>query len=129
LDEWNNRRKNIAKLYLSELAEVPDLLLPHVHDRTEPVWHLFVICNAQRDAQQKALLEAGIGTMIHYPIPPHLQPAYANLNLKEGNLPITERLAKEVLSLPIGPSLAIMDAEQIIQIINTNTFKTSNFLL
>ena len=69
----------------------------------EPVWHLFVVRTPERDALQQRLGEAGVGTLIHYPIPPHRQEAYASLGLGEGSFPIAERIHREVLSLPIGP--------------------------
>jgi dTDP-4-amino-4,6-dideoxygalactose transaminase len=102
LDEWNKRRMQVAEQYMQELSGQQQLTLPHVPEWAEPVWHLFVVRHAQRDALQKALTEAGVGTMIHYPIPPHLQPAYADLNLNAGDFPISERIATEVLSLPMG---------------------------
>ena len=80
--------------------------MPNVPDWAEPVWHLFVVRHAQRDALQKSLNDAGIGTMIHYPIPPHMQVAYSELGYKEGTFPIAEKIRKEVLSLPLGPHLA-----------------------
>lgn len=106
LDEWNSRRCMVAGLYLRELASVSALKLPIVPEWAEPVWHLFVICHSQRDALQKSLSEAGVGTMIHYPIPPHLQPAYTCLNRSEGEFPVSEQMSKEVLSLPMGPHLS-----------------------
>lgn len=105
LDEWNERRREVAARYIQELTTVPSLKLPIVPEWTESVWHLFVIRHAQRDAVQNKLTDTGIGTMIHYPIPPHLQPAYAELKLNEGDFPISEQMAKEVLSLPMGPHL------------------------
>lgn len=105
LDEWNERRRQVAAHYLQELFGQHKLTLPHVPEWAEPVWHLFVMRHPQRDALLKALTEAGIGIMIHYPIPPYLQPAYAVLNLNEGDFPLSERMAKEVLSLPMGPHL------------------------
>lgn len=114
LDEWNERRRQVARHYLQELSGVPSLTLPQVPAWAEPVWHLFVVRHARRDALQTALGAAGIGTMIHYPIPPHLQPAYADLNLAEGRFPISERMAKEVLSLPMGPHLDAANCAQVI---------------
>lgn len=105
LDEWNERRMKVARQYLLELNKHPDLILPFVPEWAEPVWHLFVIRHSHRDALQKALTEAGIGTMIHYPIPPHLQPAYSDLRKRSNCFSITERIHNEVLSLPIGPHL------------------------
>ncbi len=115
LDEWNKRRRTVASRYLSELAAVKDLTLPHVPEWVEPVWHLFVVRHAQRDVLQKALVEAGIGTMIHYPISPHLQPAYATLNLSNGDFPISEQMAIEVLSLPMGSHLSEIAIERIVK--------------
>jgi dTDP-4-amino-4,6-dideoxygalactose transaminase/predicted nucleic acid-binding protein len=104
LDEWNGRRKAIAADYLRAMADC-DLVLPYVPEWADPVWHLFVVRSAQREALQKQLGEAGVATMIHYPIPPHLQPAYAELSYKQGDFPIAEVIHREVLSLPIGPHL------------------------
>ena len=102
LDEWNQRRAKLAAQYLRDLAGC-GLILPAVPDWATPVWHLFVIRHKQRDALQKRLGEAGIGSLIHYPIPPHKQGAYAGLGLED--YPIASQLAGEVLSLPIGPHL------------------------
>lgn len=106
LDDWNDRRRQVAILYLSEFCGQQELVLPHVPEWADPVWHLFVVRHAERDGLQIALSEAGVGTMIHYPIPPHLQTAYADLNLNKGAFPIAELMAKEVLSLPMGPHIA-----------------------
>jgi dTDP-4-amino-4,6-dideoxygalactose transaminase len=115
LDEWNDRRRAVAKKYLQYFAAVPELILPGVPDWAEPVWHLFVVRHPQRDALQKKLGEAGIGTLIHYPIPPHRQPAYADFGYGEGDFPISERIASEVLSLPMGPHLVEKDFRDVIQ--------------
>lgn len=104
LDEWNARRKVIAAKYLSQM-EGCDLVLPFVPEWADAVWHLFVVRSQQRDTLQKQLGDAGVSTMIHYPIPPHLQPAYAELNYKQGDFPIAEAIHREVLSLPIGPHM------------------------
>jgi dTDP-4-amino-4,6-dideoxygalactose transaminase len=101
LDEWNARRKVIADIYLKGLAEVPDLTLPYVPDWAEPVWHLFVVRTFERDQLQKHLAGQGIQTLIHYPVPPHKQGAYKELNHLV--LPISERIHREVLSLPMSP--------------------------
>lgn len=114
LDEWNARRKAIAGRYNAELANA-GLILPQVPDWADPVWHLYVIQHPQRDAMQKALTEAGIGTLIHYPIPPHMQQAYRAANFAEGQFPIAERMAKEVLSLPMGPQLHLNDVHRVIE--------------
>jgi dTDP-4-amino-4,6-dideoxygalactose transaminase len=110
LDDWNERRRAVAARYLERLAGVDGLLLPSPEPWAEPVWHLFVVRHPQRDALQAALAEAGVDTIIHYPIPPHLTGAYAR-GFEAGRLPIAELLADEVLSLPMGPQLALADAE------------------
>ena len=112
LDEWNERRRAVATLYLEQLAEVEDLTLPVVADFAEPVWHLFVVRHPQRDALQKRLADTGVDTIIHYPIPPHLSGAYA-AGFEAGSLPVAEQLAAEVLSLPIGPHLSLEDAGRV----------------
>jgi len=113
LDEWNERRKVIADMYLKGLAALSDLTLPYVPDWAEPVWHLFVVRASKRDRLQKYLENQGIQTLIHYPVPPHKQDAYKEMsNLA---LPVADELHREVISLPIGPVLS--ENEQ--NIINT----------
>lgn len=104
LDEWNARRGALAQRYLSGLGG-SELVLPEVPAWADPVWHLFVVRTTQRDALQRDLGDAGIGTLVHYPVPPHRQGAYAGMQLGEGSLPISEQLHREVLSLPLGPHL------------------------
>lgn len=111
LDEWNARRTEIVSRYNTMLA---DLTLPAVSEWASPVWHLYVIRTKKREALQSHLIEAGIGTLIHYPVPPHLQQAYADQGYKQGDFPIAEALAEEVLSLPIGPHLTIEQQEKVI---------------
>ncbi len=113
LDKWNARRGVIAGRYQQGLANC-GLKLPHVPDWAEPVWHLYVVQHPRRDALQKQLGEAGIGTLIHYPIPPHLQGAYANMGLGKGTFPISERIHESVLSLPISPSMTLEQANQVV---------------
>ncbi len=112
LDDWNARRQSLAALYLERLSG-SGLILPEVPAWAEPVWHLFVVRARQRDDLQKRLADAEIGTLIHYPIPPHLQKAYAELGYKEGDFPIAEKLAAEVVSLPIGPHLGVPEVSQV----------------
>jgi dTDP-4-amino-4,6-dideoxygalactose transaminase len=119
LDEWNERRRKLAETYLERLNGVRGVGLPGVPRWAEPCWHLFVIRHPQRDKLQAALKEAGIGTIVHYPLPPHLQGAYADLHLKRGSLPICEKLAEEVLSIPIGPHLTEQSQEAVIRAIET----------
>jgi dTDP-4-amino-4,6-dideoxygalactose transaminase len=112
LDEWNRRRRNIAELYRREL-EGCNLILPYVPEWAEPAYHLFVVRSGQRDALQQYLETQGIGTLIHYPVPPHLQQAYCEIGLAAGTLPISERIHQEVLSLPIGPHVTEAQVETV----------------
>lgn len=114
LDDWNARRAAVAGRYRSELAGLPGLALPAVHDWAEPVWHLFVVRAAERDRLQEHLTGAGVGTLIHYPVAPHRSPAFAELGLRAGSLPVAERLAGEVLSLPMGPHLTTAQVDHVI---------------
>ena len=105
LDEWNSRRRAVAARYLNALGETSALKLPFVPEWAEPVWHLFALRHLQRDELQDSLAKVGIGTQIHYPIPPHLSGAYAQAGWKPGNFQIAEEIAKTELSLPDGPHL------------------------
>jgi dTDP-4-amino-4,6-dideoxygalactose transaminase len=115
LDEWNARRSAIARRYLEAFAALPGLTLPAVPDWAEPAWHLFVVRSATRDTLQDRLADAGVQTLIHYPIPPHRQRAYADLGFSERSFPLAERLANEVLSLPIGPQMTDAEVEAVIE--------------
>lgn len=114
LDEWNGRRAAIAGFYRRELAGLP-LGLPSVPDWASPAWHLFVVQAAERDLLARSLAEQGVQTLVHYPIPPHLQGAYAGLGLNRGAFPVAERLADNVLSLPLGPHLSQSEAETVVR--------------
>jgi dTDP-4-amino-4,6-dideoxygalactose transaminase len=114
LDEWNQRRKELAAYYLQTLEGIPDLALPLVPDYAEPAWHLFAIRHPERDRLQRFLGDAGVGTIIHYPVPPHLQQAYAELGFSAGSFPRAEQMANTVLSLPMGPHLSDQEAEYIV---------------
>ena len=103
LDSWNARRKEVAATYLGALAEMAGLTLPFVPDWAEPVWHLFVVQTAEREALQQHLAGCGVSTLIHYPTPPHRQRAYADLGFSAGSFPVAESLHGRVLSLPLGP--------------------------
>ncbi len=105
LDEWNVRRCEIAACYLEALGEVPGLVLPVVPRWADPCWHLFVVRHSRRDDLQAALARQGVGTLIHYPIPPHLSDVYADCAIAPGTLPKAESLAATVVSLPMGPHL------------------------
>jgi dTDP-4-amino-4,6-dideoxygalactose transaminase len=115
LDEWNERRRAVASRYLNELSGVLGLKLPCVPEWAEPVRHLFAVRHRQRDKLQAALAAAGVGTLIHYPIPPHLSGAYADAGWKAGDFPVAEEIAKTELSLPMGPHLGVKEQEIAIQ--------------
>jgi dTDP-4-amino-4,6-dideoxygalactose transaminase len=115
LDEWNDRRRAVAARYLDALDGV---VLPAVPEWAEPVWHLFVVRHPQRDALQARLAEAGVDTIIHYPIPPHLSGAYA-ADFERRRLPVAEQLADEVLSLPMGPHLPLEDVDAVADVVRT----------
>jgi dTDP-4-amino-4,6-dideoxygalactose transaminase len=115
LDEWNERRKRIAHHYLATLTNLSDLTLPHVPLWADPIWHLFVVSTKSRNLLQKHLGEQGIQTLIHYPIPPHQQDAYLEYNAID--LPITERIHHEVLSIPMGPTMQMAEVAVIVQAI------------
>jgi len=123
LDEWNARRRAVAARYLSDLRGTPALKLPCVPEWAEPVWHLFAVRHPRRDEFQSSLAGAGIATLIHYPIPPHLSGAYATAGWKPGlpaaagTFPLAEEIAKTELSLPMGPHLTPQDQEIAIQAI------------
>ncbi|MBA3511525.1 DegT/DnrJ/EryC1/StrS family aminotransferase [Sphingomonas sp.] len=112
LDEWNARRVAVAGHYSRQLAD-SGLGLPVVPDWADPAWHLYVVRAPHRQALVDHLREAGVQTLIHYPIPPHLQAAYADLGLARGSLPIAEQLATEVLSLPIGPHMSAAEVDAV----------------
>lgn len=107
LDTWNAQRGEIALLYHDSFCKFSerDIRVPIVPDWSEPVWHLYVIQCSLRDKLQARLTDYDISSLIHYPQPPHLQPAYTRLGLAQGALPIAEKLSKEVLSLPMYPGL------------------------
>ncbi len=117
LDEWNERRRRIAQRYLDDLRFLPRLGLPAVPPDVIPVWHVFVIAHPERQRLQEHLAANGIGTLIHYPVPPHLSPAYADLGFAPGDFPITEKMADTILSIPIGPHVSQEQADYIVKII------------
>jgi dTDP-3-amino-3,4,6-trideoxy-alpha-D-glucose transaminase len=112
LDEWNARRAEVARLYSDMLSDVPDLALPGVLKGADPVWYLFVIRHRNRDDLAHDLMRAGVNTMIHYPTPPHLQPAYPGA-MRSASWAATERTAREVLSLPLGPHQSAEQTRQV----------------
>lgn len=114
LDEWNDRRKQLADLYFRWLADT-DLSLPSRPEDSCHVFHQFVIRHPQRDAMKRYLKEQGVYSLIHYPVPIHLQPAYAELGYSVGSLPNAELVSRQVLSLPLYPELTGEKIKQVCQ--------------
>lgn len=114
LDEWNERRKALARIYLSTLTN-NRAELPFIPDWADPVWHLFVIRVQQRDQLQQKLKHAGINTLIHYPVPPHRQAAYVELGYLQGDFQRAEQMHDTALSLPISPHLTPEQCHQVIE--------------
>ncbi|WP_180047751.1 DegT/DnrJ/EryC1/StrS aminotransferase family protein [Acinetobacter sp. YH12243] len=120
LDAEVKHRRTIAKMYLEGIKN-PELSLPltdtDASQYDQHVWHLFVVRSSNREALQQYLAENGVQTLIHYPIPPHKQQAYKEWN--DLSYPISEKIHNEVMSLPIGPTLSVEDAEKVIQLCNS----------
>ena len=117
LDDWNDRRRAMAARYADRLAGIPGLGLPRAPQWAEPVWHLYVVRTDRRTELVQALDKAGIGSLIHYPIPPHLQDAYADLKQGRGSYPLAETLAETVLSLPMGPHMKAEDVDEVAAVV------------
>lgn len=113
LPVWTAQRQYIAEKYNALLEGVGDLILPAVAPEATHVYHLYVIRTQQRDALQKYLQEQGIGTLIHYPVPVHLQEAYRHLGYRRGDFPLAEALADTCLSLPLWPGMTADMVEQV----------------
>ncbi len=104
LDEWTAARRRLAARY-SELLSGCELQLPYVAPQAQPAWHLYVVRTARRDALLDHLQRGGVGAGVHYPVPLHLQPAYADLGYTRGALPVSEEVADTCLSLPLYPEM------------------------
>lgn len=116
LDDWNDRRRVISKLYTHELRD-SEFILPKCPNWAHSVWHLFVIRTSYRDKLKSEFDKVGIGSLIHYPIPPHMQKAYKDLQFKPESFPLARQLANEIISLPIGPHLNDQSVMKIINVI------------
>jgi dTDP-4-amino-4,6-dideoxygalactose transaminase len=114
LDAWTQRRQAIADLYLTGLAGT-DFTLPQVPDWSVPAWHLFVVRSPAREALQARLTQADIGSLIHYPIPPHMQDAYTDMGFAADAFPLARQLADDVISLPIGPQMPLADVHTVLE--------------
>jgi len=111
LDTENDKRKKIAGWYNAQLSEIDGLEIPKKEFIEKSVWHLYVIRTKQRKRLADFLNSKNIETLIHYPVPPHLQKAYSCLDFKKGDFPISEKIHSEVLSLPMGPHLKRKDVD------------------
>ena len=120
LDNWNDRRRELAREYRALLAGSGTLRHVDVGPDCEPVYHLFVVRVPNRDALLKRLHEAGYEAGVHYPVPLHAQKAYAYLNYRVGDLPATEEAAREVISLPLYPELPCAEIQNIAAIVSTH---------
>ena len=112
LDEWNKKRRELAKIYSDRLKNLP-VITPEEGDDNYHIYHLYVIRTEKRDSLQKYLKEKGVSTLIHYPVPIHFQEAYKDLDYKPGSLPISEKISGEILSLPLYPEIQEEEIETV----------------
>lgn len=120
LPSWTELRRAAAKRYNEMFKSASGVIAPFAPDGSKPVYHLYVVRVSNRDQVQAQLAKAGIGTGIHYPVPIHLQKAYADLGYRQGDLPVTEMLASEILSLPMFPHLTEKDQQRVVQEVVTS---------
>jgi dTDP-3-amino-3,4,6-trideoxy-alpha-D-glucose transaminase len=120
LEEGNRARRAIAARYTRGLQGVP-VRVPHVEPWAEPVWHLYAVEVADRDAVREELAAGGIATGVHYPVPIHRQPAYAHLGLRRGACPAAERSAARVLSLPMFPQMTEEQVQRVVAAVRAVT--------
>jgi dTDP-4-amino-4,6-dideoxygalactose transaminase len=123
LDSWNAARKHHAALYTKQMAGVSNIVTPFVSPDCESVFHLYVVQVPNRDKVQNALRDANIQSGIHYPVPIHLQPAYKHLGHKAGDFPVAERLANNILSLPMYAELTEAQQKYVVQVLSANLSK------
>ena len=113
LEQWNQERRKLADQYIERLQNLGDIQLPYSGPEAIPVYHLFVIRTHKREELRAYLESHQIETMVHYPLPPHLQKPYASLNLPKGSLPLTEEIADNCLSLPLWPGMSTDQVDRI----------------
>ena len=113
LEEWNGKRRQAAARYQELLAGIPGITPPYEPEWSRAVYHLFILRTSNRDELQKRLSECKIGTGLHYPVPLHVQNAYAGLGYQKGDFPITEKAADEILSLPMFPQLTAEQQQRV----------------
>jgi len=117
MDELTDEKRAIAKRYLEEILN-PLIILPGLRDKADHVWHQFVIRSPKRDKLISYLNDKGIGTIIHYPVPPHMQKAYEYLGHRKGDFPIAEKQAEEVLSIPMYNGMTGSEQTEVIEALN-----------
>ncbi|WP_367362450.1 DegT/DnrJ/EryC1/StrS family aminotransferase [Mesotoga sp.] len=117
MTELEEDRRRVAEKYLEEITN-PLIELPKIREGFKHVWHLFVVKCSKRDELQRYLSDNGIGTQIHYPVPPHLSGAYKSFGYKKGSFPITENYADSILSLPLYNGMTDEEAKYVIEKIN-----------
>ena len=124
LDAWNQRRGAIATRFDAALADTD--VVPATHAPwAQPSYYLYVLRSPRRDDRRAALTEAGIGSDVHWPEPPHLQPAYTHLGYQKGSLPVTERLCNEVLTIPMFPELTDAEVDRICSVLRKAAGRSS----
>ncbi len=118
LEEWNEKRRQAATKYGELLSAVEGVVVPHVPEWSRPVWHLYIVRVPDRDGLQKHLASGKIGTGLHYPVPLHLQNAYADRGYTKSDFPVTEKVTAEILSLPMFPQLDASRLESVVRSIS-----------
>ncbi len=126
LSQWNSQRREKAETYRELLSTADNLIVPFEPWWARAVYHLYVIRVQDRQGLQSELRAAGVGTGIHYPIPLHLQKAYRTLGYKQGDLPVTEKIASEILSLPMYPQLTRDQQESIVQAVKNSVMTVAD---
>ncbi len=119
LDEWNARRAVIANRYGLAFEAITGLEIPVTFERMGHSWHLYAVRYPNRELLQRYLTRQGIGTMVHYPIPPHLSNAYTDQEMMPGTFPISESIAETILSLPIGPQMSPRQVAKVIEMVES----------
>lgn len=117
LDMWNNNRKKIAKEYLERINN-NKIILPYVSSAEDSIWHVFIVRSQYRNELESYLRSKDIGTLIHYPVPIHLQKAYKDLGYKQGDFPIAEEIANTVLSIPMWYGMKQDEIDYVIETLN-----------
>jgi dTDP-4-amino-4,6-dideoxygalactose transaminase len=126
LAEWNTRRRHLAAEYNRLLADVPGVICPYEPVNSRAVYHLYVVRVAERKQVIEHLKDAGIATGIHYPVPLHLQEAYKSYGYEEGDFPITERVASEIISLPMFPQMTAEQQKRVVEVLAEAVSRSAN---